>query len=320
MEIKIIKLKIPWPFFEVNVIILKEGDKFALIDTGFPSDENFAQLDKAILDFCGSWTKIEFIILTHGHPDHYGNAREILNKNKIPIFIHENDKDRVIELPKELRKEAAEFAAEYLIKNGVPHDKLSIVQGQSKSYFTRKYQVDDTDVMHIEDEIYIGGSKIKVFHTPGHTPGHIILYAEKDGIIFSGDHIFSRGFPVPLLFFPKKEERFRNLPNWLKNLKIFEELDISRVFPGHLEPFSNVKEVVSKIKERAEKQKEKVLNIISQSPRTIYDIGNLLYPNIPDEFWSFKFSEAQGYIDLLQDEGLVSETIENGKIFFEIKK
>jgi len=38
--------------------------------------------------------------------------------------------------------------------------------------------------MHIEDEIYIGGNKIKVFHTPGHTPGHITLYAEKDGFIF----------------------------------------------------------------------------------------------------------------------------------------
>jgi glyoxylase-like metal-dependent hydrolase (beta-lactamase superfamily II) len=314
MEIKSIKLKIPWPFFEVNVFILKEGDRFALIDTGFPTEENFYELEKAIFDICGGWQKLEFIILTHGHPDHYGNAREILNKVKVPIFVHEKDKDRVIELPKEIRREAAEFAVEFLIKNGVPQDKLSIVERQSKSYFTRKYQVEEQDIIPIQDEIYFGGTKIRVFHTPGHTPGHIILYIEKEGTIFSGDHIFSRGFPVPLLFFPKKEDRFRNLPNWLRSLKILEELDISCVFPGHLEPFSNVKEVVSKMRKRVEKQKEKVLKIILESPKTLYEIGNSLYPDLPDEFWTFKFSEAQGYIDVLQDEGLVSEKIENGQI------
>ena len=45
----------------------------------------------------------------------------------------------------------------------------------------------------IEDEelLTIGGSTLKVLHTPGHSPGSISLLG--DGMIFSGDTLFQMG-------------------------------------------------------------------------------------------------------------------------------
>lgn len=320
MEVRTVKLKIPWPFFEVNVFILKEGNEFALIDSGLYSEENFKILEKEVNDFCGGWDKISFIILTHGHPDHYGNLLFIKEraKRQIPVFIHSQDKDRVVELPKEERQRAAEFAKEFLSKNGVPDDKHKIVENQAKSYFSRRYHLEEKEVFPIDlspDNIYLGSRKLNFIHTPGHTPGHIIVYDEKDGLVFAGDHIFSKGFPVPLLFFSKAEERFKNLPSWLASLKVFENLDVSLVMPGHLESLSDVKTVVQKMFSRVEKMKKKVLEIISGEEITIYELGNKLYPNLPDEFWSFKFSEALGYIDILEMENLVEKVEKNGKIY-----
>lgn len=41
--------------------------------------------------------------------------------------------------------------------------------------------------------IHIGDDEMKVLFTPGHSPGHICFYDEKDGIVFTGDTLFYRG-------------------------------------------------------------------------------------------------------------------------------
>jgi glyoxylase-like metal-dependent hydrolase (beta-lactamase superfamily II) len=41
--------------------------------------------------------------------------------------------------------------------------------------------------------ITIGEFSFQVFHTPGHTPGHVIYYSADDGVAFCGDLIFAGG-------------------------------------------------------------------------------------------------------------------------------
>jgi len=46
-------------------------------------------------------------------------------------------------------------------------------------------RVDDEDLIHI------GEIEFKVIATPGHTKGGVCLYAEKEGLVFTGDTMFS---------------------------------------------------------------------------------------------------------------------------------
>lgn len=41
--------------------------------------------------------------------------------------------------------------------------------------------------------IKIGDDELKVLYTPGHAPGHVCFYDEKDGFILTGDTLFYRG-------------------------------------------------------------------------------------------------------------------------------
>ena len=41
-----------------------------------------------------------------------------------------------------------------------------------------------------KQEITFGNSSLKAIHAPGHSPGSMILYSEKDGVMFAGDVLF----------------------------------------------------------------------------------------------------------------------------------
>ena len=40
------------------------------------------------------------------------------------------------------------------------------------------------------DEIHFGNTTLKALHVPGHSPGSLVFYCEKEAVLFSGDVIF----------------------------------------------------------------------------------------------------------------------------------
>lgn len=101
-----------------------------------------------------------YIVLTHGHMDHCGGAKELCDKYKIDIMIHTDDKDLILSpLNQELRKSLG-------LSN--PPEPVRFLS--------------DNDL--IEE----GDLKLKVLHTPGHTQGSVSLLF--DNVIFSGDTLF----------------------------------------------------------------------------------------------------------------------------------
>ncbi len=157
----------------VNVYILqdKEATGFVMVDAGLRSTA--AKVRALVNELFGKGSKPRAIIMTHGHFDHRGSLIELAQEWGVPVYCHHMEKP-------------------YLtgIASYPPPDPS--VGGGAMSILSFAYPKRPINAETFLQELP-GNGRIeeledwKWIHTPGHTPGHISLFREKDGVLLSGD-------------------------------------------------------------------------------------------------------------------------------------
>ena len=149
---------IPVTPFQQNCSIIKTpGGKAAVVDPGGEPDKIMAAAEQM-------GAKIEKIWLTHGHLDHAGAAEEIKRRTGAPI--EGPQKEEVFWLS-QIRESWRKFGVE---------------DGED---CTPDRWLEDGDTLEL------GDVEFSVAYTPGHTPGHIVIYNTRARIAFVGDVLFA---------------------------------------------------------------------------------------------------------------------------------
>lgn len=157
----------------VNVYIIQNTDAsdWVLVDTGLKTTAS--KLKSLVEDIFGGSSVPKAIIMTHAHFDHRGSLLELAEYWEVPVFCHHKERPY-------LTGQAAYPPADPSVGGGMmsllsflyPNDPIN-----AESYL--KELPEDGSVPYLDDWKWI--------HTPGHTPGHISLFREKDGVLIAGD-------------------------------------------------------------------------------------------------------------------------------------
>lgn len=149
---------VPVTAFEQNCSIIRAPDgSAAVVDPG-------GEVAR-ILEAAGAIdARIEKIWLTHGHLDHAGGAMELKRRT-----------GAIIEGPTE---------EETFWLDQIEENWKRFGGGDGENCTPDRFLKDG-------DKLEIGGVEFDVVHTPGHTPGHVVIYHLGAGVAFVGDVLFA---------------------------------------------------------------------------------------------------------------------------------
>ncbi len=150
------------PFQENTFLLYDESNECIIIDAGCNEEHEFKELDSYITE---NNLTLKLIINTHCHIDHIMGNAYLVDKYNVLSIAHKED------MP--LLERSNDMAMAF---------GFNIQEPPTPSQFVNE-----------GDEIKFGNTILKVKHVPGHSPGSIALYNEKEQFVIVGDVLFKGG-------------------------------------------------------------------------------------------------------------------------------
>jgi glyoxylase-like metal-dependent hydrolase (beta-lactamase superfamily II) len=174
-----------------NCYIVHDNGEAIVIDPGWEGDVVVDKLEKM-------GVKVKMVIATHLHIDHVNGVSEVLERFK-PTWAYHEDEEKL----------------------------WGLLPGMARAFGFKHPDLPHADVLLKEgDLIKLGHLRLKVLHTPGHSPGSISLLGE--GLVFDGDLLFEGSIgrtDFPLGDLGTLEDSIRK--------RIYTLDKDVQVFPGH---------------------------------------------------------------------------------------
>jgi glyoxylase-like metal-dependent hydrolase (beta-lactamase superfamily II) len=192
--------------------MIEDTAGLTLIDTSSPSATD--RILSAIADLLRRPEDLHTIVGTHYHYDHVGNAATLIERTGATLCVHEADVEYVEGSTSWMKPSTPVLGG---MMAGMSPDQSSLAAKVAR-------------VLHDGDTIDAAGG-LQVVHAPGHTPGHIALYAKERSTLFAGDAFFNTfGLNLPVAASTHDMQQAKS------SIQRLSELNFEYALPGHGAP------------------------------------------------------------------------------------
>lgn len=152
------------PFHENTYVLSDNSGHAIIVDPGCYERQEELELQSYIQV---NELKVVALLNTHAHVDHVLGNQFVVNQYQVPFYLHADD---------------------------IPI--LHSVENYARLYGMENYKVspEPTHLLKDGEVLKFGEMEFRVFHTPGHAPGHVVFYSEQENVVVNGDVLFKGSF------------------------------------------------------------------------------------------------------------------------------
>ncbi|WP_440465714.1 MBL fold metallo-hydrolase [Pseudomonas sp. YH-1] len=315
-EVLWIRMPLPFRLDHVNLWAIKDGDGWAIVDTGIRNDivESTWRyvLDEAL---CGA--RISKVICTHMHADHVGMAGWLVHRFGCELWMTAGEYHGCQALL-EPELQAPPAKIEFYRRAGWSDEALQSFQ-QSYGGFSSSVHPLPSSFRCLSDGdlISIGDVDWKVIVGKGHTLEHACLYCPQLALFISGDQVLPR--ITSNVSVPSLQPNADPMRDWLASLSKLKQSvsDDALVLPSHNECFRGLHARLDHLRDIQSCIFDELLKLL-QRPHRAVDIFECLFGRpitMSDGFLlTMATGESVANLNYLISDGLVDKSIDGAGI------
>ncbi|MCX8181759.1 MAG: MBL fold metallo-hydrolase [Candidatus Methanomethyliaceae archaeon] len=268
-----------------------------LIDAGLDSSDNRTYIRRTLKELDG--LNIDYILVTHGHLDHFGLAGYLQRETGAEILVHELDATALKDYTKAISWYDEVY--DYAVEGGYEPQELEKIRSKLLIAI-EMMRTPDFFKPFRELTLDLGGYTLRSLSLPGHTPGSV-GYAFGESV-FSGDVAIEGSTVVG---------EFRQEMNSLQKLKSFKN-----IFAGHRKTPLTITDIES-LETHFINRLEQVLRTV-RSGMKLREVVNSIYGEMPEESFVrniIPIRQTLSYLKYLEEEGYV---VKKGPLWISVKE
>ncbi len=303
----------------VNVYLVDcGGGQWTLVDTGMNTADSVATLEDALAQAGTRVEDLAVVLGTHHHVDHFGASATLKRRSQARTYLHELEVERVNRMlslgPPAARPEAQAFFEGH----GFPIDRYPL-EGMRPAWMgTELYNpVAQPDAyLRDGDEIAVGERRFEVVWTPGHAPGHSVIYLRKERVMIVGDHLLPKITPHVGVYPSGPENPLRDFLDSQRKVQNFE---VELVLPAHGAVYHDHRHRANQLIEHHRYRESEILDLVKRTPHTAFEVAQQVFGDEERPIFHVMAAtfETLAHLEYARGEGRARRLERNGRIVWQ---
>jgi glyoxylase-like metal-dependent hydrolase (beta-lactamase superfamily II) len=296
-----LRLPMPPPLEWVNVYFLRDGDGWAMVDSGYNTPDSRAVLDDALATQLDG-LPITRLFITHYHPDHIGQAGYICDRFGCPLYMTQTDWLLARWLSTDHTESYLNTIAAYYHDAATPDTLKEHILSRGNSFLRTSDEV--PAIYHrIRDgeHITVGDRTWQVKVGPGHAPEMYTLYDADNKLLISADHIVARITPNISIWAYNPDDN--PLKDYMDSMRQFARdiPDDITLLPGHGRIFEGFHERVAGYQTHHENRLQKLLDgMDADTSYTLHELHKFMFTReLTPRDYVFALGETHSHVNYL---------------------
>ncbi len=301
----------------VNIYLIDCHGAWALVDTGMNTPDSVAALEDALAQAGIRLEDLNVVIGTHHHVDHFGTSATIKRRSGATTLLHRLEQERVNRMltlgPPSQNPDAMAFFQTH----GFPVDKYPI-EGMRPTWMgTDQYNPVPIPDRYLSDGdvVPVGDREFEVIWTPGHAPGHCVIYLRKEKVLIVGDHLLPKITPHVGVY---PSGPANPLGDFIASQLKVQRFDVEHVLPAHGAVYHDHRHRANQLIEHHRYREAEMLDLIRRKPQCAYEVAAQVFGDEERPIFHVMAAtfETLAHLELARVEGRARKTVENGRTLF----